>query len=78
MLRMNTIEVIATGDNELLEFKEKLRTSCIFVLLSGCMIFLWRLWRFTLLPYLKVSEPREYPYWIPGEITRAIPYQAIC
>lgn len=27
----------------------------------------WRLWTFTLFPWLNPNEPKEMPYWIPCE-----------
>ena len=29
-------------------------------------LVLWRLWRFTILPVTRPYEPKELPYWIPG------------
>lgn len=31
------------------------------------LLLLWRLWRFTLMPYWRPDEPQEIPYWIPSE-----------
>lgn len=33
-------------------------------------LWLWRIWRFTIRPWLSPEQPRELPYWIPviGEI----------
>ena len=31
----------------------------------GSVLCLWRLWRFTIRPYLRPDEPKELPYWIP-------------
>ena len=42
------------------------------VLLALLVLWLlWRLWRFTLAPYWKPDEPKEIPYWIPSEISKA-------
>lgn len=30
-------------------------------------LVLWRLWRFTVLPWLYPDPSKEFPYWIPGE-----------
>ena len=32
-------------------------------------LLLWRLWKFTLLPALRPSDPKEVPYWIPCQST---------
>lgn len=44
-------------------------TSSIYVIaaLSLFLLFLWRLLRFSILPMLRAEEPKEIPYWIPGE-----------
>ncbi|KAK9423449.1 putative Cytochrome P450 [Seiridium unicorne] len=34
-------------------------------LASGLALLVWRLWRFTITPRMKPSEPKELPYWIP-------------
>lgn len=33
-----------------------------------CLVALiaWRLWRFTVVPFLFPKEPKVLPYWIPG------------
>ncbi|KAF7586369.1 hypothetical protein BBP40_009015, partial [Aspergillus hancockii] len=28
-------------------------------------LMLWRVWRFTIVPYLEPNDPKELPYWIP-------------
>lgn len=38
--------------------------SAVVVLLA------WRLVRFTIAPVFRPNEPKEYPYWIPGEVTQ--------
>lgn len=30
-------------------------------------LLLWRLWTFTVFPWLNPKEPKEVPYWIPCE-----------
>jgi hypothetical protein len=35
------------------------------LLLLITALSLWRLWTFTLLPWLNPNEPKEVPYWIP-------------
>ncbi|KAG7009648.1 hypothetical protein G7Y79_00002g007630 [Physcia stellaris] len=34
------------------------------ILLTGSL-FLWRLWKFTILPLLEPNQPKRLPYWIP-------------
>ncbi|KAI5866714.1 putative cytochrome p450 [Durotheca rogersii] len=29
------------------------------------LLFVWRAWRFTVLPFLHPDQPKEFPYWIP-------------
>ena len=41
-------------------FLTALLVPCIFLLV-------WRLWAFTVHPMLRPREPRELPYWIPGQ-----------
>jgi hypothetical protein len=31
-------------------------------------LLLWRLWTFTILPWLSPKEPKEVPYWIPCKL----------
>ena len=42
---------------------------CVVGLLS------WRLWRFTIVPLLAPTEPRELPYWIPCMFLSASPIE---
>ena len=35
------------------------------LLLVITALLLWRLWTFTILPWLNPNEPKEVPYWIP-------------
>lgn len=35
-------------------------------LLSIGFLLLWRLWRFTITPWLYPNDPKELPYWIPS------------
>ncbi|GFF33514.1 25-hydroxycholesterol 7-alpha-hydroxylase [Aspergillus udagawae] len=32
---------------------------------SACVLVLWRIWRFTVLPSYYPNDPKELPYWIP-------------
>ena len=36
------------------------------VLILIALLLLWRVWRFTLMPYWWPDEPKEIPYWIPS------------
>lgn len=38
-------------------------TGALLCLLSS--LLLWRICRFTILPWLSPNEPREFPYWVP-------------
>lgn len=33
-------------------------------------LLVWRLWRFTVIPWLRPDEPKELPYWIPCKCPR--------
>ena len=37
------------------------------VTLSFFFLFLWRLLRFSVLPVFRPEEPKEIPYWFPGQ-----------
>ena len=32
----------------------------------GFFLLLWRLIRFSIIPFCRPHDPREYPYWVPG------------
>ena len=38
------------------------------------VLFLWRIWRFTLAPFLWPHEPKPLPYWVPliGRLRRLL------
>lgn len=38
----------------------------MIIALSLAALITWRLWRFTVVPYLFPREPKVLPYWIPG------------
>lgn len=38
---------------------------------------IWWLWRFTVVPALRPHEPREIPYWIPGQFIAPIVIQFV-
>lgn len=41
--------------------------SPIFLAFSlGLGVLAWRLWNFTIIPFLRPKEPLELPYWMPG------------
>jgi hypothetical protein len=44
-----------------------------FAILAAALVVLlvWRLLRFTIVPVFRPNEPKEYPYWIPGEATQS-------
>ena len=41
--------------------------SIVGPLLPVVLLISWRIWRFSILPALYPQEPKEIPYWIPGE-----------
>ncbi|KAL4932112.1 cytochrome P450 [Aspergillus undulatus] len=46
-------------------------------MLCGCAVLCimsWRLWRFTIRPFLHPDEPKEVPYWIPYSPSRTNSY----
>ena len=40
----------------------------ISLLVFLVLLLPWRLWTFTVLPSLRPHDPKEVPYWIPGEL----------
>lgn len=38
----------------------------IAALLLLAVLLSWRLWRFTITPWLYPNDPKELPYWIPS------------
>lgn len=40
--------------------------ACLLAFFS-CMLFIWRIWSFTVRPWLNSKEPKELPYWFPCE-----------
>lgn len=32
----------------------------------GSVLLVWRIWTFTIRPWLHPHEPRDIPYWVPG------------
>ena len=40
----------------------------VIAAVSLFLLFVWRLLRFSILPMLRPEEPKEIPYWIPGEV----------
>lgn len=49
------------------ELFERLPASLIVLALATALLHLWRLWRFTIEPMMKPTEPKELPYWLPCE-----------
>ena len=42
-------------------------------------LLLWRICKFTVLPFLYPDDPKELPYWIPGEpLLLLIPESQFC
>lgn len=39
-----------------------------FLALFLPILLLWRLWKFSLVAILWPQEPKEIPYWVPGEV----------
>lgn len=39
----------------------------VFGLVTAWIV--WRLWRFTVSPWLHPNDPPELPYWIPGTLS---------
>lgn len=38
-------------------------------IVSFCFLyFCWRLWKFTVNPFLRPNDPKELPYWVPCEL----------
>lgn len=33
--------------------------------LTIVVLFGWRLWRFTIVPFIFPNSPKVYPYWVP-------------
>jgi hypothetical protein len=40
-------------------------TGIVVIAILG-LLLIWRIVRFTVYPALHPSEPKEYPYWLPG------------
>ena len=53
--------------NALSGLNERLLYMMQLVALVGGSLLLWRLWKYTVLPFLKPEEPKRLPYWIPCE-----------
>ncbi len=43
--------------------------ACLLAAVS-CILFTWRVWSFTIRPWLHPREPKELPYWIPCKYCR--------
>ena len=44
------------------EFDQRLSTSLMIFTGATTLLLLWRLWRFTIEPMMKPTEPKELPY----------------
>jgi hypothetical protein len=44
--------------------------NCCFLEALACIVLLlaWRIWRFTITPIIYPDDPKELPYWIPGNV----------
>ncbi|RYP91922.1 hypothetical protein DL770_001982 [Monosporascus sp. CRB-9-2] len=59
------------NDHVISALQDLFTTAKNYVLLRGmALLFMallaWRLWRFTISPYIYPGNPKELPYWIPG------------
>lgn len=43
--------------------------SVTIAVISACVLVLWRIWRFTVLPSYYPNDPKELPYWIPCRLS---------
>jgi hypothetical protein len=56
----------------LVEVFVSLSTAAPAFLACGTILLLWRLWVFTVRPWIWPSEPRYMPYWVPCKLTLLI------
>ncbi|KAF1951248.1 cytochrome P450 [Byssothecium circinans] len=62
------------GYNFLESYLDRIPPSILYpVLAVACFLLAFRIWRFTIRPWLHPQEPRELPYWIPY-LGHTIPY----
>lgn len=47
------------------ELDDHLSISLMIFTVATALLLLWRLWRFTIEPMMKPTEPKELPYWLP-------------
>ena len=46
--------------------------ACLLALVS-CVLFTWRVWSFTVRPWLHPNDPKELPYWVPCKFLPSSP-----
>lgn len=51
----------------LTELEQRLSTALLIFTGAATLLLSWRLWRFTIEPTMKPTEPKELPYWLPCE-----------
>ncbi len=51
----------------LTELEQRLSTTLLIFTGAATLLLSWRIWRFTIEPMMKPTEPRELPYWLPCE-----------
>lgn len=50
------------------QFNQALFHAPVTLLVLMTALLLWRLWTFTIYPWLHPKEPKEVPYWIPCKL----------
>ena len=62
------MEVVSTAEDKILDATGSKtlwpQAACLLALFSS-ILFVWRLWSFTIRPYFHPREPKRFPYWIP-------------
>lgn len=53
------------------ELEQRWSTTLLIFTGAATLLLSWRLWRFTIEPTMRPTEPKELPYWLPCE--QAIP-----
>lgn len=51
----------------LTQLEQRLSTTLLIFTGAATLLLAWRLWRFTIEPTMKPTEPKELPYWLPCE-----------
>ena len=71
MILERSIQVLDAFKSKLEEADDKyVLATAIFVVVL-CSLFIFRLWSFTITPWLYPNKPKYLPYWIPGTVRRA-------